>query len=82
MDKLVSDVVGPEAALCAGRCADAWQTLVALRHCESESEPLAARRRTESETQGARAPALSELLLGRWRAGDWTVTPEDLIGQL
>jgi hypothetical protein len=25
---------------------------------------------------------LSELLLERWRAGDWTVEPEDLLEQL
>jgi hypothetical protein len=81
-DTLVSDVSGPEGALCVGRCAAAWQVLAALRLCEAESEPVAARKRAESEAQGPRAPALSELLLGRWRAGDWTVSPEDLIGQL
>lgn len=82
IDKLALKVRSPEAALCIGRCALAWQVLRALRACESENELVAARRRTEWETRESHAPTLSELLLGRWRAGDWTIAPEDLIGQL
>jgi hypothetical protein len=78
----VSQVAGPEAALCAGRCAVAWQVLTALRLCESASEQVIARRRAEWQAQQSHTPTLSELLLGRWRAGDWAVLPEDLIGQL
>ena len=81
-DKLASQVGSPEAALCAGRCAVAWEVLVGLRASESTSELIADRRRTESEERRAHAPVLSDLLLGRWRAGDWAIAPEDLIGQL
>jgi hypothetical protein len=81
-DKLLSDVGDPEAALCAGRCAAAWQVLSALRRTESASEPIADRRRVEWETQQPHASTLSELLLGRWRAGDWAVAPEDLLGKV
>jgi hypothetical protein len=56
--------------------------LIALRQCESTSVKLADRRRVESETRLEHAPTLSQLLLGRWRAGDWAVLPEDLIEQL
>lgn len=71
-----------EDALCAGRCAHAWQALTALRVRESENRTLAARRRLESEAGTVRAPALSELLLTRWRDGNWTVTPDDLLRTL
>jgi len=81
-DKLASEVATPDAALCAGRCAVAWRALVALRLCESASEEVAARRRSEWEARQPHASALSELLLRRWRGGDWTVAPEDLLGQL
>jgi hypothetical protein len=80
--KLASEVGKPEAALCAGRCTGAWHVLVALRACESGSERLADRRRVESDARQAHAPTLSELLLGRWRAGDWAVLPEDVSEQL
>jgi hypothetical protein len=81
-DKLASEVASPDAAVCAGRCAVAWRALVALRLCESASEEVAARRRSEWEAREPHASALSELLLRRWRDGDWTVAPEDLLGQL
>jgi hypothetical protein len=81
-DKLASEVATPDAALCAGRCAVAWRALVALRLCESASEDVAARRRSEWEARQPHASTLSELLLRRWRDGDWTVAPEDLLGQL
>ena len=81
-DKLASEVSSPEAALCAGRCTAGWQALTALRRWESSNETLTARRRLESEQFQTHMPILSELLLARWRAGDWAVAPEDLIGQL
>ena len=81
-DKLASAVHGPEEALCFGRCTAAWHVLVALRQCEASSSRLADRRRVESETRQDHAPPLSQLLLLRWRAGDWAVLPEDVIEQL
>ena len=80
--KLASDVNGPEAALCAGRCTGAWHVLIALRQCESGSERLAQRRRNELEAKVEHAPTLSQLLLGRWRTGDWAVLPEDVSARL
>ena len=79
---LMKETRKAEDALCTGRCADAWHALTALRVRESENRTLAARRRLESETGTTRAPALSELLLTRWRAGNWTVTPDDLLRTL
>jgi hypothetical protein len=73
-----SDVRAAEDALCSGRCSRAWHALVVLRTRESASERVAARRRSEYENQQPHEPPLSEVLLRRWRAGDWTVTPEDL----
>jgi hypothetical protein len=81
-DKPVSQVASPEGALCADRCAVAWRVLDALRLCESGNERLTARRRLEWETSQPHSETLSELLLGRWRAGDWAVAPEDLLRQL
>jgi hypothetical protein len=69
-------------ALCPGRCATGWEALTILRLRESESEQLAARRRDEYEGQLPRVPSLSELLLFRWRAGDWGVEPEELLEQI
>jgi hypothetical protein len=71
-----------EAALCAGRCFTAWQALTALRLRESTSEHVRVRRRTEYESGQPHAAALSDLLLRRWRDGDWTVTPEQLLMQV
>src|SRR5437870_1267268 len=80
--RLLRDVSCAEDALCPDRCAAAWQTLAALRGRESVNELLAARRRLEFEAGQPLAPALSELLLERWRAGDWTVMPRDLLARL
>ena len=80
--KPASKVASPEDALCTGRCTSAWHVLIALRQCESTSARLASRRRTESETRLEHAPTLSQLLLGRWRAGDWAVLPEDVSARL
>jgi hypothetical protein len=77
-DRLLREVSGVEDALCPGRCAAAWRTLVALRRRESLDEVLASRRRLEYEGGQPFGSMLSELLLVRWRAGDWTVMPEDL----
>lgn len=81
-DKPVSELAVTEAALCAGRCATAWQVITALRASESTSEAIADRRRLEWETQQPHASCLSDLLLARWRAGDWAVEPSDLLQQL
>jgi hypothetical protein len=43
---------------------------------------LADRRRVESEGHLEHAPTLSQLLLVRWRAGDWAVLPEDVSARL
>ena len=77
-DRLLGEVSSAEDALCPGPCAAAWQTLGALRGRESLNPVLAARRRFEYEAGQAHAPVLSELLLERWRAGDWTVMPQDV----
>ncbi|MET0938834.1 MAG: hypothetical protein ABWY51_06395 [Gaiellaceae bacterium] len=53
-----------------------------MRQCESTSALLADRRRAETETRQDHAPTLSQLLLERWRAGDWAVLPEDVIEKL
>ena len=55
----------------------AWRALAALRLRESSSMRISTRRRLEYEGQQAHAPALSELLLLRWRAGDWNVSGGD-----
>jgi hypothetical protein len=82
LDKAASEVASAEAALCAGRCVVAWKVLVALRLSESASARVSTRRRLESETLQPHASSLSELLLGRWRAGDWAVAPEDVLERL
>ncbi len=76
---LSSDVRTLEDALCPGRCTVAWQALEAVRRHESASERVATRRRSEYENGQPHHSALSELLLLRWRAGDWTVVPEDVL---
>jgi hypothetical protein len=76
---LASDVRTIEDALCPGRCAVGWQALEALRRHESANERVATRRRSEYESGTPHPSALSELLLVRWRAGDWTVVPEDVL---
>lgn len=74
-----NDVRDVEDALCSGRCTAAWHALAALRLWESVSERVAVRRRIEYESQQPHLPALSELLLQRWRTSDWTVAPEDVL---
>src|SRR5207244_8240935 len=78
----VSNVRTVEDALCPGRCAVAWRALTALRLRESANERVTERRRTEYETGQPHSSPLSELLLLRWRTGDWTVAPEDLLLQV
>ena len=81
-DQLLRDVTSAEDALCPHPCAAAWRTLAALRSRESVNEMLASRRRLEYEAGQPLAPVFSELLLDRWRAGDWTVMPQDLLARL
>lgn len=82
LDRPLAEVAKPEAGLCLGRCATAWQALAVLRTWESGNEALATRRQLQWKADQTQAASLSELLLERWRAGDWTVVPEDLLGQL
>ncbi len=77
-----SAVSHAEAALCPGRCSTAWEALAALRVRESTSEPVRIRRRSEYEAGQPHRALLSDLLLRRWRDGDWTVTPEQLLMQV
>ena len=81
-DQLLRDVTSAEDALCPHPCAVAWRALVALRCRESVNEVLASRRRLEYEAGQPFTPVFSELLLDRWRAGDWTVLPQDLLARL
>jgi len=82
MEMLASEVRAVGDALCPGRCATGWEALTMLRLRESESEQVAVRRREEYEGLRPRVSALSELLLLRWRAGDWAVAPEQLLEQI
>jgi hypothetical protein len=75
----LSDVRGAEDAVCPGRCADAWRVLAMLKQRESESERIQMRFRSEYAGQKPHLPTLSALLLRRWRAGDWTTTPADVV---
>ncbi len=40
------------------------------------------RRRAESEAHEPHAPPLSELLRRRWKEGDWTVLPDEVLAKL
>ena len=71
-----------EAAVCSDRCAAAFEALALLRTRESESEALEGRRREEWVTRQPHTRVLSELLLQRWRAGDWAVEPGRVLGRL
>jgi len=82
VDLLASSVREPEEALCPDRCATAWQALAAVRSWESGSHELAMRRRAESEAHEPHAPPLSELLRRRWKEGDWTVLPDEVLAKL
>ena len=81
-EMLASAVRHVEDALCPGRCEAAWRALEALRLRESSSGRVAERRQDEYANQQPHPPALSELLLYRWRAGDWALTPEDVLAQI
>jgi len=81
-EMLANDVREVEDALCPGRCKTAWRAVTALRERESASARIAARRRVEYESRQPHPPALSELLLLRWRAGDWGVAPEDVLARV
>jgi hypothetical protein len=53
-----------------------------LRQREIESVEVVTRRRAEYE-QGVEHPAtLSDIMLKRWRAGDWTISPNRILAQL
>ena len=82
VDVLASAVTSPESALCPHRCTAAWEALAAVRGWESANKALAMRRRLESEARQPHAFTLSELLHERWRTGDWTVEPDDVLRRL
>lgn len=82
LNRPLTEVPNLEGGLCPGRCATAWQALAVLRTRESGNEALATRRQLQWEADQTHATSLSELLLEHWRAGDWTVVPEDLLTQL
>jgi hypothetical protein len=77
-----SAVRDAEAALCPERCLPAWQALEALREHEATSERVVARRCLENENGEPHRPALSQLLLDRWRGGNWTVAPDQVLREL
>ena len=81
-EMLASEISRVEDALCPGRCDTAWHALEALRLRESLSTRVVNRRRVEYESRQPHPPALSELLLLRWRSGDWTVAPEHVLMQV
>ena len=81
-ERPVSELRELEDALCPGRCTTAWHALVALRLRESTSGRVAERRRTEYESRQPHESSLSELMLLRWRAGDWAIAPEDVLAQI
>jgi hypothetical protein len=70
------------AAVCSDRCAAAFEALALLRTRESESELLEDRRREEWAARQPHTPVLSEVLLQRWRAGDWAVEPGRVLSRL
>jgi len=71
-----------EAAVCSDRCGTALAALALLRTRESQNEVLEDRRREEWTAQQPHTPVLSELLLQRWRAGDWAVEPGTVLSRL
>jgi hypothetical protein len=77
-----SAVRDAEAAICSERCLAAWQALEALREHEATSERCVARRRLEYESGEPHRPALSQLLLERWRVGDWTFGPDQVLREV
>ena len=67
---------------CGSRCATALEAIVLLRKQESISAQVAVRRQAEYEQGIEHPPALSEIMLKRWRAGDWTISPDHVLQQL
>ena len=71
-----------DRAACGSRCATALEAIVLLRKQESISAQVAVRRQAEYEQGLEHPPALSEIMLKRWRAGDWTISPDHVLQQL
>jgi len=71
-----------EPAACGPQCAGALEAVDLLRQRESGSVRVGVRRRAEYEHGLEHAPALSEIMLKRWRAGDWTISPDRILAQL
>jgi len=58
------------------------EAVVVLKEQESISAQVAVRRQAEYEQGIEHPPALSEIMLKRWRAGDWTISPDHVLAQL
>jgi hypothetical protein len=56
--------------VCGSQCVAALEAVYLLRQREIGSVRVAARRRAEYEQGVEHPPALSEIMLKRWRAGD------------
>jgi hypothetical protein len=66
------------AAGCSTRCSIALQVVVALRDLEDDSAGIRERRLAACAAGDEPTPVLSDLLLERWRRGNWTPAPEEL----
>jgi len=82
LNRPLAELKDREDCLCPGRCATAWRTLAMLRTRESGNSALATRRQLQWEAHQTQAISLSELLLKRWRAGDWGLEPRDVLARL
>lgn len=78
----VRQMLGVEDALCSERCLAAWQVIAILRGLESKNTAVSTRRRLERDEGRLHAALLSELLVERWRAGDWGLEPRDVLVRL
>ena len=78
----VQEPLAGYGAACGSRCAAALQAVASLRQREQDSVQVAVRRRAEYEHGVEHPLALSDILLTRWRAGDWTINPNRVLAQL
>ena len=78
----VRERLARDGAACGSRCASALHAVASLRRREQDSVQVAVRRRAEYEHGVEHPPALSDILLTRWRAGDWTISPDHVLAQL
>ena len=78
----VQEPLAGYGAACGSRCAAALQAVASLRQREQDSVQVAVRRRAEYEHGIEHPLPLSDILLTRWRAGDWTISPDHVLAQL